>query len=54
MSIVDEQGRPVAHGWNDEAASEKCKRNPNLRLMDDDEFAVLFPELFIREPAVKH
>jgi hypothetical protein len=46
MSIVDVNGEPLAHGWNDEAASERWKRNPKLQLISDEEFEQRFPELF--------
>ena len=46
MSLVDENGRPIAYGWNDEAAVERCKNEPGLKLLSDTEFEELFPELF--------
>lgn len=46
MSIVDENGKPVAYGWNDEAAWERGKRDKSLHLIPDNEFEARFPELF--------
>jgi hypothetical protein len=45
MSIVDENGQPVAYGWNDIAAGERWEQDPRLRLMPDEEFARRFPEI---------
>ncbi|HTG43778.1 MAG TPA: hypothetical protein VK633_04535 [Verrucomicrobiae bacterium] len=46
MSIVDQDGKPIAYGWNDEAAAERLERNPKLRGISDAEFERSFPELF--------
>ena len=53
MSIIDENRKPVAYGWNDEAASERWKFNKRLQLIPDKEFEARFPELFATgsEPA---
>jgi hypothetical protein len=45
MSIIDEEGHPVAYGWNEEAAAERWKRDKTLQLIPDDEFEKRFPEL---------
>jgi hypothetical protein len=49
MSILDEQGEPVAYGWNDIAAQERWERDKRLRLISDEEFARRFPELVDRQ-----
>ena len=41
----DENGQPVAYGWNDIAAGERWEQDPRLRLMPDEEFARRFPEI---------
>ena len=46
MSIIDENGLPVAYGWNSEAAVERWKRHKNLQLIEDGDFEARFPELF--------
>ena len=45
MSIVDEQGNPVAYGWNDVAAQERWQSDKCLRLISDEEFARRFPQI---------
>ncbi|HEX7861874.1 MAG TPA: hypothetical protein VF773_16180 [Verrucomicrobiae bacterium] len=45
MSIVDENGQPVAYGWNEIAASERWEKDCRLRLISDEEFARRFPHI---------
>jgi hypothetical protein len=45
MSIIDENGKPVAYGWNEIAARERWEADPRLRLISDEEFARRFPHI---------
>ena len=47
MSIIDQNGEPVAYGWNEIAAQEKIETNPHLRAISDEEFERLFPQLTV-------
>lgn len=53
MSIVDENGQPVAYGWNEIAASERWENDRRLRLISDEEFARRFPHLVSGKSAAK-
>ncbi|HVK59776.1 MAG TPA: hypothetical protein VM735_13405 [Candidatus Kapabacteria bacterium] len=45
MSIIDENGKPVAYDWNEIAARERWEADPRLRLISDEEFARRFPHI---------
>lgn len=46
MSLVDQNGNPLAYGWNDDAAAERCKKDSTVTMISDAEFEELFPDLF--------
>jgi hypothetical protein len=52
MRILDQQGNPVAYGWNDIAAQERWETDKCLRLISDEEFARRFPEIVYAQNAI--
>ena len=54
MSIVDENGQPVACGWNEIAASERWENDRHrLRSISNEEFARRFPHIVYGKDAAK-